>query len=68
MKFCLTAAGEADANPQYNPTLERDTIASQVVLASVGGRVTNPSKGRTAFWEDVLTKLLLHHLVQLDHS
>jgi len=41
LKFCLIAAGEADAYPRYAPTMEWDTAAADAVLRAAGGSVTN---------------------------
>ena len=39
LKFCLVAAGEADAYPRYGPTMEWDTAAGDAILRASGGRV-----------------------------
>jgi 3'(2'), 5'-bisphosphate nucleotidase len=39
LKFCLIAAGEADAYPRYGPTMEWDTAAGDAILRAAGGRV-----------------------------
>jgi len=39
LKFCLVAAGEADAYPRYGPTMEWDTAAGDAILRAAGGRV-----------------------------
>ena len=39
LKFCLIAAGEADAYPRYGPTMEWDTAAADAILRAAGGRV-----------------------------
>ncbi len=37
IKFCLLAAGEADAYPRYGPTSEWDTAAGDALLRGAGG-------------------------------
>ena len=39
LKFCLIAAGEADAYPRYGPTMEWDTAAADAILRAAGGSV-----------------------------
>jgi 3'(2'), 5'-bisphosphate nucleotidase len=39
LKFCLIAAGEADAYPRYGPTMEWDTAAGDAILRAAGGTV-----------------------------
>ncbi len=39
LKFCLIAAGEADAYPRYGSTMEWDTAAADAILRAAGGRV-----------------------------
>jgi len=39
VKFCLTAAGEADLYPRFGPTMEWDTAAGHAVLLAAGGSV-----------------------------
>ena len=41
LKFCLIAAGEADAYPRHGPTMEWDTAAADAILRAAGGRVLN---------------------------
>ena len=42
VKFCLLAAGEADAYPRFAPTMEWDTAAGEAVLRAAGGHVETP--------------------------
>lgn len=42
VKFCLLAAGEADAYPRFAPTMEWDTAAGEAVLRAAGGIVETP--------------------------
>jgi len=39
LKFCLIAAGEADAYPRYGSTMEWDTAAADAILRAAGGSV-----------------------------
>ena len=39
LKFCLSAAGEADLYPRHGTTMEWDTAAGQAVLQAAGGSV-----------------------------
>jgi len=41
LKFCLIAAGEADAYPRYGPTMEWDTAAGDAILRAAGGIVVD---------------------------
>ena len=43
LKFCLIAAGEADAYPRYGPTMEWDTAAADAILRAAGGSVLTAS-------------------------
>lgn len=40
LKFCLIAAGEADAYPRFGPTMEWDTAAGHAIVTAAGGVVT----------------------------
>lgn len=42
VKFCLLAAGQADAYPRFAPTMEWDTAAGEAVLRAAGGHVETP--------------------------
>ena len=45
LKFCLVAAGEADAYPRFGPTMEWDTAAGHAILEAAGGRVAAADGG-----------------------
>ncbi len=54
LKFCVVAAGEADAYPRFGPTCEWDTAAAHAVLLGAGGSVVETdgaplSYGKTGF-------------------
>ncbi|MDX1903964.1 MAG: 3'(2'),5'-bisphosphate nucleotidase CysQ [Thermonemataceae bacterium] len=39
LKFCLLAEGKADFYYRYNPTMEWDTAAGQIIVEEAGGKV-----------------------------
>jgi 3'(2'), 5'-bisphosphate nucleotidase len=45
LKFCLVAAGEADAYPRFGRTMEWDTAAGHAILEAAGGRVAAADGG-----------------------
>jgi 3'(2'), 5'-bisphosphate nucleotidase len=45
LKFCLVAAGEADAYPRFGRTMEWDTAAGHAILEAAGGRVAAAEGG-----------------------
>lgn len=45
LKFCVLAAGEADAYPRFGPTCEWDTAAAHAVLLAAGGSVVEAEDG-----------------------
>lgn len=45
LKFCVVAAGEADAYPRFGPTCEWDTAAAHAVLLAAGGSVVEADGG-----------------------
>jgi 3'(2'), 5'-bisphosphate nucleotidase len=45
LKFCVVAAGEADAYPRFGNTCEWDTAAAHAVLLAAGGSVVEAEDG-----------------------
>jgi 3'(2'), 5'-bisphosphate nucleotidase len=49
VKFCHLAQGDADIYPRLAPTCEWDIAAGCAILASAGGKVTDPNGGELRF-------------------